>query len=253
VAASSTCALGSIEGYIFLEQRAGGADLRALGAMLQESPAGFMSLPAAGIASARDFAGRRIGVHKFADPLFHWFLRRAGLGDGDATLVPSGNDLGPLLRGEVDALQGYASEEFVRLRKQTGGRARFLSFRELGFDSYSEILYTTAPQLDQHGAALRAFLTAAQRGWAHALDHPDDAVAALRTRLGPDFDESLQRAELAALDPFVRTTGGPPLAPMLAEKWRRMQAACVEMGFLSKSEPVENFLSPNPLGPSPKK
>jgi len=245
IAASSDCALGSIEGYIFLQQRAAGADLRALGAMLQESPAGFMSLPSAGIASARDFAGKRIGVHMFADPLYRWFLRRAGLGDGDATLVPAGNDLGLLLRGEVDALQGYASEEFVRLRQQTGGRARFLSFRELGFDSYSEILCTTAAQLTRHGAALQAFVAAAQRGWTHALAHPDDAIAALRTRAGADFDEPLQRAELAALEPFVHAGATPPLAPMSADKWRRMQSACVEMGFLAKTEPVENFLPPD--------
>jgi ABC-type nitrate/sulfonate/bicarbonate transport system substrate-binding protein len=185
IAASSTCALGAIEGYIFLQQRAAGSDVHALAAMLQESPAGFMSLPPAGIASARDFAGKRIGVHAYADPLYHWFLRRTGVPESAVTLVPAGNDLGLLTKGDVQALQGYATEEFVRLRQLTGGQARFLPFRELGFDSYSEILYTTAPQLERHRAAIDAFVAAARRGWAQAFAHPDDALASLRARLGP--------------------------------------------------------------------
>ncbi len=250
IAASSVCALGSIEGYIFLQQRAAGPDLRALAAVLQESPAGFMSLTATGIASVRDFSGKRIGVHKFADPLYHWFLHRAGMSETAATLVPVGNDLGLLTRGEVQAMQGYAIEEFERLQQMTGGQARFLSFRELGFDAYSEILYTTAPQHAQHHAALQAFLAATQRGWIHALAHPDDALAALRARLGTDFDEPYLRASLAALAPYV-SGGGPPLAPMRPEKWRQMQAACVEMGFLAKAEPVENFLPPGPTSSPP--
>src|SRR5258708_15915593 len=61
---SATCALGTIEGYIFLQRRAAGFDLKAMAATLQESPAGSMSLKKSGIGSARDFAGHRIGVHK---------------------------------------------------------------------------------------------------------------------------------------------------------------------------------------------
>ncbi len=250
IAASKVCALGAIEGYIFLQQRAAGIDLQALAAMLQESPAGFMSLPAAGIASARDFAGRRIGVHAFAESLYHWFLRRAGVAESAATLVPAGNDLGLLTRGEVQALQGYATEEFVHLQQLTDGHARFLSFRELGFDSYSEILYTTAPQLAGHRAVLQAFVAATRQGWVHALAHPEDALAALRARLGTPFDETYQRAALGALASYVNA-GGPPLAPMRAEKWRALQAACVEMGFLAKPEPVENFLPPDPISSRP--
>ena len=250
ITAADGCALGAIEGYIFLQQRAAGGDLRALAAMLQESPAGFMSLPAAGITSARDFTGKRIGVHAFADPLYHWFLRRASVPESAVTLVPVGNDLGLLTRGDVAALQGYATEEFVRLQQTTGGRARFLSFRELGFDSYSEILYTTAPQLERHRPAIGAFVAAVQRGWTHALAHPDDALTALRARLGSDFDEAYDRAALAALTPYL-AAGGPSLAPMLPQKWRAMEAACVEMGFLARAEPVENFLPPGATSSGP--
>jgi len=250
IAASPGCALGTIEGYIFLQQRARGDDVRALAAVLQESPAGFMSLDSAGITSARDFAGKRIGVHKFADPLYRWFLRRVGVGSDAATMIFVGNDLRLLTRGDVAAMQGYAIEELLRLRQQVGTHARFLSFRELGFDAYSEIITTTAPQLERHRATIQAFLTATQRGWSDVFAHPDEALAALRGRIGPEFDETFQRAALEALRPFVCRGDEPPLAPMSAEKWRRMQAACVEMGLLRAAEPTEAFLVPDLISPA---
>jgi ABC-type nitrate/sulfonate/bicarbonate transport system substrate-binding protein len=68
-AAPATCGVALSERYIFLKKRAAGADLKALGAILQCAPAGFLSLRATGISSARDLDGKTIGIQKFADPL----------------------------------------------------------------------------------------------------------------------------------------------------------------------------------------
>jgi ABC-type nitrate/sulfonate/bicarbonate transport system substrate-binding protein len=242
-AAPETCGLATGEGYIFLQKRAAGADLKALGAVLQRAPAGFMSLRATGIVSARDFAGRTIGVHKFADPLYRWFLRRAGLREADATMVFTGDDLAPLLKGELGAMQGFAIDEFVQLRRRVGDEARFLSFAELGFDSYSQLLYTTAPQIACHRDALRRFLGATRRGWTTALAEPAAALAALRPRLDPaGYDEALQRDSLATLRDYVAPGGRPPLAPLDRAKLARLAAACVELGFIAQPEAVERFL-----------
>lgn len=243
IAASKGAALGCIEGYIFLQKRAARADLRALAATLQESPAGYMSLANQPVRSARDFTGRRIGVHRYGDPLYHWFLRRAGVPEATATMVFVGDDLGPLLRGEIAALQGYATEELVRLRARVGPQARFVSFRELGFDSYSEILYTTPTQLASHGPAIRAFVRASQRGWTEAFAHPEETLEILRARMGGKFDPAGARAALAALRPLVLGPGGEPFATMTAAKWQAMEAACVEMGFAREIEPPAKFLA----------
>ncbi len=245
IGASQPAALGCIEGYIFLQKRAKGADLRALAATLRESPAGYLSLAQHPVRSAHDFSGQRIGVHRYGDPLYHWFLRRAGMPETAATMVFVGDDLGPLLRGELVAMQGYATEELVRLRAQVGAQARFVSFRELGFDSYSEIMYTTPGQLASHGPAIQAFLQATRRGWREAFAHPEDTLAVLHARMGDKFDAARVRAALAALEPLVLDETGEALAPMSAAKWRAMEAACVEMGFTRAVEPPEKFLVPD--------
>lgn len=242
IASSRDCALGTIEGYIFLQRRAQGQDLQALAATLQESPAGVLSLAPLEIHSARDFAGRRIGVHAYADRLFRWFIAQAGLAPGAVKLVPVGDDLEVLIRGEVAAMQGYAIEEFVRLRQRTGRRARFASFRELGFDSYSEILYTTGAQWRGHRSVLETFLEATRRGWERALANPDETLAVLRKKMGPAMDEASVVAALIEIRRFISPDGRSPLAPMSAAKWRAMETACQEMGMIARVEPVETFL-----------
>ncbi len=250
-AATDVCSLGSMEGYIFLQKRAAGADLQALGVVLQESPAGIMSLQRTGLTGAKDFAGKTIGMHKFADPVYHWLLRTAGLPESGSRLVTVGNDLALLTNGQIDAMQGFASEEFVQLRQRVGDGARFLSFRELGFESYSEILFTTPAQLARHRDTLRLFLLATRRGWIEALAHPDAAVESVARRSGPASDRIFLLASLEALRPFVAPRNTIPLAPMDPAKWARVQATCVEIGFISTVESVENFLGPDLISARP--
>jgi ABC-type nitrate/sulfonate/bicarbonate transport system substrate-binding protein len=251
IAQSTECSLGTLEGYIFLGKIGRPERVQALAAVLQESPAGYLSLAPTRIASARDFAGRRVGVHKFGDPLFHWFLRRAGMSEDAAQMSFVGGDLAVLTGGQVDVLQGYATEELVRLRQSQGDRAEFISFRELGFDSYSEIIFTTGNQLEKHRAAIAAFLHATRRGWAEIFAQPDEARAILRRRIGTGFDETFARQALAALRPYVIRGDSLPLAPLDAEKWRRMEATGAEMGLLPAVRPVEEFLPADLMASAP--
>jgi ABC-type nitrate/sulfonate/bicarbonate transport system substrate-binding protein len=238
----ATCALGAIEGYIFLQKRNAGADLQALAAMLQESPSGYMSLASARIKSARDFAGHRVGVHHYAEPIYAWFVQRAGLAPDATRMVVVEDDVTLLTRGELDVMQGYATEEFVRLQALSGNGARFMSFASLGFPSYSEILYTTATQVDRHAATLHTFLAATRRGWAEAFTHPDETVAIIARHLGAEADTAHLARALAALQPYVCPGGQAAMAPMTAEKWRALQEAGTGIGLVPGTEPVEKFL-----------
>lgn len=238
-----TCGVATSEGYIFLQKRAAGADLKALGAVLQRAPAGFMSLRASGISSARDFAGKTIGVHKFADPLYRWFLQKAGLKETDAKMLFVGDDLTQLTRGELGAMQGFATEEFVKLRRLVGDDARFLSFAELGFDSYSQLIYTTDSQVTRHRETLSRFLAATRLGWTTALAEPETSLAAMRSHLDPlTYDEAFQRACLIALRDYVTPNGQRPLTPLDAAKLKRLQETCMDIGLFKTAEPVSNFL-----------
>lgn len=242
-ATPAVCAIGAIEGYIFVQRRAAGHDVRAVAAMFQESPAGYISLASAGIRAVEDFAGRRIGVHTFADPLFRWFLQRGKIAETDVDMRFTGDDVAQLTRGELDAMQGYATEEYLRLRTAAAGApTRFLSFAELGFSSYSEILYVTAAQAETHPATIRRFVEVTRRGWSHAFKHPDETAALVARRAGTEADIAHIRVSLDALRPYVMPDAQAPLAPMTEAKWMAIQRACREMGLVSEIEPADRFL-----------
>ncbi|MBC7366688.1 MAG: ABC transporter substrate-binding protein [Undibacterium sp.] len=136
-----------------------------------------------------------------------------------------GDDLTQLTRGELAAMQGFATEEFVKLRRLVGAEARFLSFAELGFDSYSQLIYTTAPQLARHRETLRRFLAATRLGWLTALPQPETALAASRPYLDPaTYDESFQppaSSRCATTLPQTISFPWPRSTPPSSRAWKK--------------------------------
>jgi NitT/TauT family transport system substrate-binding protein len=205
-----------------------------------------MTLPGHPVASARDFVGKRVGIHHYGDPLYRLFLHRAGVDPARVTMVFVDDDVGRLVRGEVDLMQGYAIEELVKLRRQVGPGAGFISFRELGFNAYSQVVFMTAAQLQAHGENGRAFVRGLRAGWAYAAAHPEEAVEAVERRLAPGADRGLLRSMLQATLPYVAAPGREALAPMDAAKWSGMSAAAAEMGLISRAEDPAAFLASPP-------
>jgi ABC-type nitrate/sulfonate/bicarbonate transport system substrate-binding protein len=236
-------ALGSADARWFLEKRAGGADLVALNAVLRESPYGFMGLGNPPAGSGRAFAGRRVGVHRGDEPFLRFFLRRAGLSESAATIVPVDDNVGRLERGEVDLMEGNACAEGVRLRRDRGDASGFISYRALGYDAYDGVLFTTRQQLSDHSDALRAFVDATRQGWTYAVAHPGEAADSVAARLGPEADRERVLRELTATLPFVSPAGRAPLGPMDPAKWSSTEDACVQMGLLARAEPPDRLMA----------
>lgn len=239
--------LGSMEGYIFLQRRAKGADIRALSAVLRQSPAGFLSLDTANIRSASDFVGKKVGIHRFADPLYKWFIMKAGVPEEAAPFQFVENDLTALSTGKLDVMQGYAVDEFVRFKRMVGDRARFISFHELGFDTYAQIIYATSGNWAVHEAADRAFLKATKEGWAYALNHPEEAAESVVRRVGHADDLAFDAAMVESLRDYIQPRGQEPLEPLSIGKWERMEHICIEMGFMKTIEdPRDVLIDPIP-------
>jgi len=202
-----------------------------------------MSRTESGVTGPKDFVGKKVGVHKFADPLYRWFLRRAGVAEKDAPFTFTGDDVTQLTTGKLDVMQGYAVEELVRARALSGRKnIKFLSFKDLGFDAYSEVVWATGPQVKAHEKAIRAFIAATRRGWIYALAHPPEAVDSVNARLATPLDRSLEAEKIVSLARFVNPDDETPLSRMSEAKWRGMEQACVEMGLLPQAEPTQRFL-----------
>ena len=239
--------LGTMEGYIFLQRRAKKLEVRALTAVLRQSPAGFMSLDSEHVRSATDFIGKKVGIHAYADPLYEWFLHKAGVPEEAAPFQFVENDLSLLTSGKLDIMQGYAIDEFIHFKRMVGEHASFISFHELGFDTYAQIVFGTSDNLKDHEGADQAFVRATREGWAYALLHPQEAAESVAKRSKENVELSVQVAMVEALRDYVSPRGQEPLQPLSAGKWERMEHACVEMGFLKAVEdPARAIVDPLP-------
>ena len=191
------------------------------------------------IKAAADFAGRPVGVHAYADKLFAWFAANAGVRPNETQFVRVEDDVADLISGTVEAMQGYATEEYVEFSARVAPEpTRFLSFTAMGFPSYSEILYTTREQHRRHHEALGKFIAATRRGWEQVYRDQAAAVTATMDRLPNEADAEHTAAAIRALETYVIDDASEALSPMDVERWRTITAVAREMTLITGEIPA---------------
>ena len=181
----------SYEPELLLARDAGADTLVAVGALVQVPLTSLMALPAAGVKSAQDLAGKRVGTAgiPYQSAYLKTILEKAGVDAGSVKETNVGFNLVPAMLGKkVDATLGaFWNYEGVDLARR-GRKPVILRMEKLGVPTYDElILVARRESLDEAGASrLRRFLTATAAG--HRLVRDDPAVGRRRApegRRGP--------------------------------------------------------------------
>lgn len=234
---SGQSAFGTAEAYILMDAVARGEPLVALGAVLRESPAGYIYLKESGIETAADMQGKRVGVHSYAEKLLPFFVAKAGLPADSVEAVEVQHKIEKLLDGSVDLHQGYAIDEMIRLKAMTEKPVDILLFEEMGMPMYSMVIYSSRDFVDENPEIVAAFMEASAKGWEAAMQAPEIAALVVNGPFNdPGLDDALVARQAAALAPFVLLEGRPTLS-MTREKWVAMQTAYLESGMIQ--DPVD--------------
>jgi putative hydroxymethylpyrimidine transport system substrate-binding protein len=213
-----------------------GLDVEAVGAIVGSPLTSLISLPNAGIASARDLHGKTVGTAgiPYQTDYLQTILQTAGLPEGAAKEVNVGLNLLPtLIGGKVDAiLGGFRNIEGVDL-KLRGLDPRIVPVDELGVPTYDElVLVARSANVAQHPEAIRAFLAALAHGTAYARAHPQDAANAV-LRAGKGLDPDQTRAEVAATLPLLASPAGEPFGYMNPAEWHAYASWMADHGLIS--------------------
>lgn len=235
-------AFGSAESSGLLAAHAAGAPIKAVATMFQASPIGWMYLQESGITTFDDLAGKRVGIHADGEKILAAVSAGRDIGLDDMRLPKVGYDIAILLRGEVDAMQAYVIDEYVKLRLETDGACGILLARDFGYSAYSQVLFTTATATEAHPEKVRAFLAATQKGWTYALDHPEETVELILSQYSPDLDYAYQLASLREIDKLVRPDGAAPLAPLDPAVFSRAQEMYLEHGLIEQRTDLGDLL-----------
>ena len=202
----------SYEPELLLARDKGARNLVSVGALVQKPLTSVIALPAGGIRSARDLAGKRVGTAGigYQSAYLRTILQKAGVDPRSVKETNVGFDfVRPLVSGRVDATLGaFWNYEGVDLERR-GKRPVILRMDELGVPTYDELVFVArTDDLDRDGASrVRRFLQAVARGQ-RALERDQSTGVDALLKASSGLDRGLQTAAVKATLPVFFPKGG---------------------------------------------
>jgi ABC-type nitrate/sulfonate/bicarbonate transport system substrate-binding protein len=210
----------STEENLLIRARGNGASVRAIGAMMQFSGIGWMSLAESGIHRIPDLRGRRLGIHRDGEAAIRLALSRYDMSWSDLDIQEVGYDYADLLTsGQFDAMQCLLMVEPLEL-EELGHPVNTIRGFDLGYEVYAQVIATTDRLIQQHEEALVQFLKVTFDGWRAAFASPSRSAQIIATDYLPDANPKIQERMLVAMRPIIEgVVGMQRLGWMDAERW----------------------------------
>ncbi|MDP2875686.1 MAG: PAS domain S-box protein, partial [Holophaga sp.] len=165
--------------------------------------------------------------------------------------VPHSWNLDDLLKGRIDALSAYSTNESYLLR-QLGADCVQLRPSSYGVDFYGDLLFTTQAFATKNRDLTEAFRRASFKGWEYAMEHPEElidyiltlpSVAARGTTRGKLQFEAEQMRDLVL-------PGLVDLGHINPGRLHRIEEILVKQGIVKSVREHDGFVfSPRTSGP----
>ncbi len=194
--------IGFAEADILLVDRAAGHHVKAFATTFQTTPFALITLKQSGLTSVASLRGKRIGLHGDGQKAIDIILQYNGMTRRDVQIVDVPYKLDPLISGQVDALQGYVTDEVIQL-ELAHHPVNIIPFGENGYISYAEVMFASDSCLQKHPDQLSEFLQATNRGWEFTAKHPEAAARILVDTFHAEGGISAQLLELEKIQPLI--------------------------------------------------
>jgi putative hydroxymethylpyrimidine transport system substrate-binding protein len=218
-----------------------GADLVAVGALVQKPLTSLMAVGKADVRTPQDLRGKRVGTAgiPYQSAYLKTILARAGVDPGSVKETNVGFNLVPaMLSGKVDATLGaFWNYEGVDLERR-GRDPVIMRMERLGVPTYEELVFVARRRdLDEEfGARLRRFMQATARGHLALKSDPSAGVDAL-LEADEGLDRGLQEAVVKATLPvFFPSDGDAPFGFQPIEEWQEYADWMLEQGLIKQPQ-----------------
>ncbi len=234
--------IGSAESNVLLAAHSNGADIKALATMFQGSPMGWMYLKESGVVDIKDFRGKRIGIHPDGEKVIQLALAHEGIEIPNLETMKVGYNVEILLNGEVDVMQGYLIDEFIKLQLESDESAGILMAKDHGYLAYSQVFFTDSEFLKGHPEQIEAFLEASEKGWEYALSHIEASARLIIEKYNPELQHAHQEKSLESIRELVMPDGMNIMAPMDYAVWSKSQEQFLAQGILERGANLKELL-----------
>ena len=224
--------------------RQDGAPVVVLAAIFQHSPYILIARQFKPDQSIHDLAGRPILLRRLSDELLVYLRREKIPESGIRRSVPGMNTVEELMRGSVDAISGYISNEPYQL-KNAGFDYQIYSPRSVGIDLYGDNLFTSEAVLKQSPERVARFREASIQGWEYVLNHPQEAIELVQ-KYAPNESTKKIVFEMNQINPLIRSDL-VAVGYMNEGRWRHAVEIYREAGALNANFDLKGFIyNPNP-------
>jgi len=229
-----------------LYARLHGKPLVALAVIFQHSPSVLLARADKAVHSVHDLIGKPVMLMDAqTDAEFLAMFRHEGIAPEKLQLLPSSFQVEDLANDKVTAFNSYLTNEPFYLQ-QRGVDYNIIAPLTYGIDFYSDILFTSQAEIDEHPQRVEAFRRASLRGWRYAMDNPDQIIDLLLDQ----YSVEKTRAHLQFEAQAMRSLVLPDLIEighMNPGRWQRMAEAFLDLGMVSNIEGLNGFIyDPNP-------
>jgi len=210
---------GCMEDNLIVRACGTGIALRAIGAMLQDTPMVLMTAPDSGIRTLTHLAGRRVAMHKDGVHLLETVLTLHGMDPKAADTVVGGWTLGDLINGRFDAVQGYSITEPAELRA-CGFEPLLIPVAHHHLHPYAQMMFTTKQTIEERTGDLAAFVRVTLEGWQAVLQNAERGGRLVATVSDEHPDAGTNACIISAMRRLV-VGEDEVLGVMGRERWRR--------------------------------
>jgi putative hydroxymethylpyrimidine transport system substrate-binding protein len=225
-----------------------GAELVAVGALVQKPLTSLMAVGKAGVRTPQDLRGKRVGTSgiPYQSAYLKTILETAGVDPGSVRETNVGFNLVPaMLSGKVDATLGaFWNYEGTDLRRR--GRDPVIQRMErLGVPTYNELIFVARRRdLDEDfGARVRRFMQATARGHEALKANPGTGLEGL-LEADRGLDRGLQEAVVQATLPvFFPADAERPFGYQDPAEWQRYIDWMLEQGLITRRQGAEQVVT----------
>lgn len=224
-----------------IAERLQGKPIKLVANYFKRSP--LVILTSTDIRSPAELRGKTvIGPPKdFESAGIQAMFRQFGLSKENITIVPSLSGVADFVSGKANAITAFLTNEPYSVRE--GGKAfNVLDPNNYGAEFYDLSLFTSDSYAKEHPDTVKAFRDASNRGWAYALDHPDEIIDLILRKYD---SQNKRRAKLqyeATETTKVMLPKVYPIGSIEPDKLRRMGELFVQFGQANSLDPLLNFV-----------
>ncbi len=223
--------------------RAQGYPVKLLANIFQHSPYVLITLADSGIISPAQMVGKKIMLakHEKANAEIKSMLAAESISLDQMQVVEHSYNVKQLVKGEVDIMSAYASNEPAILR-QMGIKINIINPLNYGIDFYGNNIYTSEEKVQNDRPMVDAFTQASLKGWAYALQHKNEIIDLIIQQYSQEKSREALQYEADAIEKFILPSN-IPLGDININRLQRITDSYKNLGIVSEEFSIKGLLS----------